>query len=187
MVSNFIYLFVCFLLPIKEKIPLAFAIRETEHSEVKWKETRDTARTRPASSALYLGTGVRAGAGAAAGGSAVAPRLCPTRCAGQGLSLAKHLRLSPSVRRGWSINAILCVQRSFKGYAERCVQGENKSLFLLRAAGFESCWQLLTSDKVVLFPTRFIFMTDILKIMNKYLQRTSNKLKIIKVQRDEVQ
>lgn len=121
------------------------------------------------------------------GGSAVAPRLCPTRCAGQGLSLAKHLRLSPSVRRGWSINAILCVQRSFKGYAERCVQGENKSLFLLRAAGFESCWQLLTSDKVVLFPTRFIFMTDILKIMNKYLQRTSNKLKIIKVQRDEVQ
>lgn len=54
------------------------------------------------------------------------------------LSLAGQLRLSPCAARGCSINAISCVQRSFKGYVGRCVQGENKSLFLLQAAGFES-------------------------------------------------
>lgn len=89
MVSNFIYLFVCFLLPIKEKIPLAFAIRETEHSEVKWKETRDTARTRPASSALYLGTGVRGRGGSGRGGERGGSAAVPDPLRGAGTVLGK--------------------------------------------------------------------------------------------------
>lgn len=34
---------------------------------------------------------------------------------------------------------------------------------------FWSRWQLLMNEKILLFLTSFIFMVDILKILNKYL------------------
>lgn len=103
---------------------------------------------------------------AAAGGSAVAPPglLCP----GPLPPWAEQGRARP--RRDISSSALLSPGLEHQCYFMCPVlkvtwgvvcRARTKVSFLLQAADFESCWQLLTSDKVVLFPTRFIFMADI--------------------------
>lgn len=51
-----------------------------------------------------------------------------------GPSVAWPSYLQGLVSRGSGTDAILCIRGGFKGYVGRCVQGENKSLFLRQAA-----------------------------------------------------